>query len=83
MRITLSPETNVFLARATQALQAYAARHKGTPKQVDSGSRIEEHGDGQFYAVLRSDGVVAGVYAITPDGAVRRTGDYPATILEA
>jgi hypothetical protein len=47
---------------------------------MDSGSRIEEHGDGQFYAVLRSGGVVAGVHAITQDGAVRRTGGYPATI---
>jgi len=81
MSITLSTEPNVFLARATHAQKAYAARHKGTPKEVDSGSRIEEHGDGQFFAVLRSQGAVVGVYAITQDGAVKRTADYPKTVL--
>jgi hypothetical protein len=81
MRITLSTETNVFLARATRAHQAYAPRHKGTPKDVDGASRIEEHGDGQFYVVLRSGGVVVGVYAITEDGKVKRIGDYPVTVV--
>lgn len=56
MRITLSTETNVFLARATQAHTAYAARHKGTTKEVDNGSRIEEHGDGLFFALAGTFG---------------------------
>lgn len=73
----LTRETNVFLCRAMMAHQAYALRHKGTPRDLDSTSRIEEHGDGQFFAVLRSGGAVVGVYAITQDSAVQRTDEYP------
>ena len=80
MRSPRHVETNVFLARAIQAHRTYACRHRGTPKDVDGGSCIEEHGDGQFFAVLRFRGIVLAVYAITEEGTVKRTGDYPETI---
>jgi len=81
MRTTQSTEKNVFLARAIRAHHEYRRRRGLTPQELDTTSRVEEHGGvGDFYVVLRSGGSVAGVYRILDDGVVERMRQAVAAI---